>query len=386
MTLHFDCFAGISGDMALGALVDLGVEPQKLRAELQKLNIAPWTLDFTRDERCGISGTYAVVREAGGGKNSGHSHTHWSEIRAIIERAPLSAGAKARALEIFGCVAKAEAKVHGVSVDDVAFHEVGAIDSIIDIVGTAVCLDMLAPARITASAVELGGGTVNCAHGVLPVPAPATLEICAGLPVKSGGFEYEMTTPTGAAILAASVDEFIDAASWVEVKTAYGLGTRQLEKPNVLRASLRKETSKSQAGACREEERYMLETNIDDMTGEGFGFLMESLFEAGALDVSFIPCVMKKSRPATVVSVLCAPETRAALRSVLFRRSTTIGLREYPVRRYALRREERTVSGMRTKSVEFEGQRRTKIEYDDRAAYARKQDIPLDEAAKHFSV
>ena len=222
-TLHFDCFAGISGDMTLGALVDLGVDTRRLYRELDKLNLDGWSIDFVKEERCGITGTRAVVsienevsathtyhgceRHEHNGENYEHCRA-WRDIRALIERSGLSAGAKKRAVAIFSRVAAAEAEVHGVPVDEVTFHEVGALDSIIDIAGSAVCLDILKPDRITSSEIELGGGVVKCAHGVLNVPAPATLKLCEGLPVRTGGFNKEMPTPTGAAILAASVDEF----------------------------------------------------------------------------------------------------------------------------------------------------------------------------------
>ncbi|MDR1374908.1 MAG: LarC family nickel insertion protein, partial [Treponema sp.] len=288
-TLHFDCFAGISGDMALGAFADLGVDTAQVQAELEKLGLGGWKLDFRRDERCGICGTRAVVtvddhgdhgRDQGDhGRDQGHhgrdhGHHSWKEIRSLIEAAPLSAGAKRRALAIFVRIAEAESQVHGVPVEDIAFHEVGALDSIIDIVGAAVCLDLLKPDRITCSEIELGGGTVHCAHGELPVPAPATLILCRGLPVKTGGVRNEMTTPTGAAIIAASADAFTEAGAFTELKTGYGIGTRQLDRPNVLRLSWREEAAASSRGKpWITEELTLIETNIDDMTGEALGFL-----------------------------------------------------------------------------------------------------------------
>jgi uncharacterized protein (TIGR00299 family) protein len=457
-TLHFDCFAGISGDMTLGALVDLGVDPEDLRRELEKLGLSGWALEFRRDERGGISGLHAEVildgrtdhiahddevhghaedhehhhhhddehgHEHEHGQDhhhghDGHQHNTWKEIRGLIEKAPLRPGAKGRALEIFGRIAAAEAQVHGKPVEEVAFHEVGAMDSIIDIVGSAICLDLLAPDRITCGEVELGGGTVRCAHGILPVPAPATALLVRGMPVKTGGFNKEMTTPTGAAILAASVDEFITGPlSFRELKTGHGIGTRRMDRPNFLRISLRenpaslrdapvslRETPGSpgenpvsfrevsaplrEAAAGQDwnaEELILMEANIDDMTGEALGFLMESLFEAGALDVTFSPCVMKKSRPATLVSTLAPPAKLDALRRTLFTRSSTIGFRETVVRRLSLKRETQTLKGpfgeARRKMV-YLGDKalRGKIEYEDRAALARERSISLDEAER----
>jgi uncharacterized protein (TIGR00299 family) protein len=397
-TLHFDCFAGISGDMTLGAFIDLGVDPDELGRELDKLALDGWKLEFVRDERNGISGIRTIVedehaheyghhRYEGGGYSHTHEHRSWKDIRALIEKSALREGAKKRSLDMFTRIAEAESQVHGTAVDEVTFHEVGALDSIIDIAGTAVCLDILKPDKITSSAIELGGGTVQCAHGVLPVPVPATLILCRGLPVKTGGFQKEMTTPTGAAILAASVDAFTETASFTEIKTGYGIGRRKLEKPNVLRLSLREEAAEADGDLWNTEELTLIETNIDDMTGEALGFLMERLFAAGALDVTFSPCTMKKSRPGVVVSVLCAQQNLDALRRTLFRQSTAIGFREQTVRRLSLRRgmeTEETASGaVRRKSVFLGGEElRAKIEYEDRARVAREKNISLEEAER----
>jgi uncharacterized protein (TIGR00299 family) protein len=399
-TLHFDCFAGISGDMALGAFVDLGVDPGVLRTELAKLGVEGWTLEFHRDRRCGVSGIHAVV-ETGHAHDhpqdnhhgdSGGGHTSWREIRELIGASAISAGAKKRTLDIFSRIAGSEAQVHGVSADDITFHEVGALDSIIDIAGTAICLDLLKPDRITCGEIELGSGTVTCAHGTLPVPAPATLILCRGLPVRTGGFNREMTTPTGAAILAASVDEFTGFAGkpavFRETAAGYGLGSRNLDKPNVLRISWREEAvpaSPEGETPWAAEDLVLMETNIDDMSGEALGFLMENLFDAGALDVAFTPCVMKKSRPGTLVSVLCPPQKLETLRRTMFQRSTTIGFRETPVRRLFLRREERRFSGQageaREKTVFYDGAAlRSKIEYEDRARLARERGVSLETA------
>ncbi|MDR2096077.1 MAG: nickel pincer cofactor biosynthesis protein LarC [Treponema sp.] len=432
-TLHFDCYAGISGDMTLGALVDLGVDPDKLRSELVKLGVEGWHLEFTEDERCGIRGLHALVGIEGqpahavheegedapdhhshederhhthgehhghehqhphsrdhGGHDHSHDHNSWKEIRALIENSGISGGAKKRALDIFSRIAKAESEVHGVLEDEIRFHEVGALDSIIDVVGAAICLDMLKPDRITCGEIELGGGTVTCAHGILPVPAPAVQLLVRGLPVKTGGFNKEMTTPTGAAILAASVDEFISTARFTEIKTGIGIGTRKTDRPNVLRVSWREENPEPNARdhlPYNIEELTLIETNIDDMSGEALGFLMERLFDAGALDVTFSPCVMKKSRPGTIVSVLGSPQKLPALRTAMFEHSLAIGFREIPVRRLSLKREETKITGgfgeARCKTVYYGDRRlRSKIEFEDRARIARERNIPLDEAER----
>jgi uncharacterized protein (TIGR00299 family) protein len=431
--LHFDCYAGISGDMALGAFVDLGVDPGELIAGLETLGLSGWKLDFVREERCGISGTHALVElddpqhdrhdHEHGDHHHGHDHIHkpdhshepeythdhhhehgpghahegeqphnsWKEIRHLIEQAELPGGAKARALDIFSRIAVAEARAHGVPEGEVVFHEVGAMDSIIDIVGAAICLDLLRPERITCGEIELGGGEVKCAHGILPVPAPAVRFLTAGLPVRTGGFNKEMTTPTGAAILASCVDEFITGPlSFRETRTAFGIGTRKMEKPNVLQLSWRElEGAAAKAGEDQQpwisEELLLLEANIDDMTGEALGFLMERSFEAGALDVTFTPITMKKSRPGVAAAILCRRENANALRETLFRHSTTIGFRETTMRRLSLRRDIKTINGAfgsaREKiSYPGGGKTKSKIEYEDRARLAREKDISLDEA------
>jgi uncharacterized protein (TIGR00299 family) protein len=405
-TLHFDCFAGISGDMTLGALVDLGVDPEELRAELSKLGFGGWKLEFSGDTRCGITGTRAHVVIEDHHHEHGHEHRFWKDIRCLIENCGISPEAKKRALDIFSRIAAAESQVHGFPEDEITFHEVGALDSIIDIVGTAICLDSLKPDRISCGEIELGGGTVRCAHGELPVPAPATLILCRGLPVKTGGFDKEMTTPTGAAILAASVDEFIsprstagEARSFTEIKSAYGIGGRKLDKPNVLRVSWRDEAA-SPAKPWLSEELLLMEAAIDDMTGEELGFLMERFFASGALDVNLIPCVMKKSRPGTIVQILAPSETSApgvqdVLRELFFRLSSTAGFRETAVRRHSLRRKERVKKGkaaegeFRIKEVFYgktaEGEEavlRSKIEYEDRARLARERGVSLEEAKR----
>ncbi|MDR2419234.1 MAG: nickel pincer cofactor biosynthesis protein LarC, partial [Treponema sp.] len=316
-----------------------------------------------------------------------HVHRSWKDIRTLIEQSGISAGAKQRALAIFTRLAEAEAHVHGKAVDDVAFHEVGALDSIIDIVGTAICLDLLKPDRITCGELELGGGMVKCAHGILPVPAPATLILIRGMPVTSGGFNKEMTTPTGAAILAASVDEFVSVGRFTEIKTGYGIGSRRMERPNFLRVSWREETAPQPAPLWKTEELVLMEANIDDMSGEALGFLMESLFEAGALDVTFSPCTMKKSRPGVIVACLASPARLDGLRKTLFLRSSTIGFRETTVNRLTLRREETNVDGdfgsARVKTVFWEDKPlRSKVEYDDRARLAHERSVSLEEAER----
>ncbi len=339
--LYYDCFAGISGDMHLGAMVDLGVPVAHLEQELSLLKLEGFRLEHGRDKRKGIEGTAVrvVVDHPDNEKNRS-----LSVIEEIIENSMLAEEIRSRALDMFRRVARAEARVHGIELEEVHFHELGALDSIADIVGAAICQAYFKIDRILASPVQLGGGFVDCAHGTLPVPAPATAEILRGIPLKSGLVNYEACTPTGAAILASSVSEFGDLSMLRINATGYGIGQRDDEHiPNVLRVYL------AEMEAPEEEEKLradversgslMLECNIDDMNPEWYTALLPSLYDAGARDVFLTPVQMKKSRPAHVLSVLCDQETADAIRHVIFSQSTTIGLRQYSVERYMLRRE-----------------------------------------------
>jgi pyridinium-3,5-bisthiocarboxylic acid mononucleotide nickel chelatase len=333
--LYYDCFAGISGDMNLGALVDLGVPEAHLEKELSKLNIEGFRLEVKRDMRKGISGTkVTVVIE----NPENEKHRHLRHIEELINNSTLSDRIKEKSLAIFMKVAEAEAKVHNIDIQKVHFHEVGALDSIADIVGAAICQEYLAVDEIHSSPVQLGGGFVKCAHGTMPVPAPATAEIVRGLPVKTGLVEYEATTPTGAAILAATVDKFSAYMELVVKKTGYGIGQRDGEIPNILRAYLA-EDSAQHTEDLSVGDAIMLECNMDDMNPEWYSHVTGMLFEAGAADVFMIAIVMKKSRPGHMLSVLCKQDTVGKMKEILFRESSSIGLREYTIKKNELRRE-----------------------------------------------
>ncbi|MEL7587262.1 MAG: nickel pincer cofactor biosynthesis protein LarC [Prolixibacteraceae bacterium] len=333
--LYYDCFAGISGDMNLGALIDLGVDSAFLQTEMARLNIPGFHLDIRKDQRRGISGTKAdVVIE----NQENEKHRHLRHIEEIIRASSLPEKVKVLSLKIFNEVAVAEGKVHQVPKEHVHFHEVGALDSIADIVGAAICLDYLKVDKIYSSPVQLGGGTVKCAHGIMPVPAPATAEILKNIPIRSGLVNYEATTPTGAAILAATVDEFTEVNSFRILKTGYGIGTRDTEVPNVLRVFLCEEAGSGHAD-LQTAEAVVLECNIDDMNPEHYDFILDQLFQAGASDAWLTPVIMKKSRPANVLSVLCAGHLTSQMKTVIFTNSTSIGIREYRVKKNMLRRE-----------------------------------------------
>lgn len=333
--LYYDCFAGISGDMNLGALVDLGVDAAYLEEELGKLNIEGFHLKVEPDMRKGISGTkVSVVVE----NQENEKHRHLSHIEDLINSSKLSDRIKKKSLEIFDRVAVAEAKVHNISKEKVHFHEVGALDSIADIVGAAICQEYLEVDEIHSSPVQLGGGMVKCAHGLMPVPAPATAEIVEAMPVKLGLVDYEATTPTGAAILAATVDSFSESMDLTIAKTGYGIGQRDGEIPNVLRVYLG-ESQNERVEDVMEEEAVMLECNLDDMNPELYTHVMDLLFQAGAAEVFMTPVVMKKSRPGHILSVLCNRDTVAYMKEILFKDTSSIGLRELSLKKSMLRRE-----------------------------------------------
>jgi len=381
--LYYDCFAGISGDMNLGAMVDLGVDPDYLKTELQKLNIEGFHLEIQKDIRRGVSGTKATVVIE---NPENEKHRHLRHVEELVNQSNLSPEVKAMSLKIFDLIAVAEGKVHNISKERVHFHEVGALDSIADIVGAAICLDYLKVDKVMSSPIQLGGGMVKCAHGIMPVPAPATTEIVQNVPVKTGLIQHEATTPTGAAILVATVDEFTDKIDFKIQKTAYGIGQRDVsEVPNVLRVFL-SDTNES-TNQTKLEEAWILECNIDDMNPEWYDHLFGKLFDAGASDVFLTPIIMKKSRPANMLSVLCSQNIVSEMKSIIFNNSTTIGLREYPVIKTVLDRQEKEIETelgkVRVKCSYFQGKEiRFKPEFEDLKKLATLHGLSLNEVEK----
>ena len=371
--------------MNLGALVDLGVDETHLKTELEKLNIQGFHLEVKKDQRRGISGTKVdVIVE----NPDNEKHRHLRHVEEIINGSSLSDSVKANALKIFDLIAVAEAKIHNISKERVHFHEVGALDSIADIVGAAVCLDYLKVDKVMSSSIQLGGGMVKCAHGIMPVPAPATAEITTNVPVKTGLVNHEATTPTGAAILVATVDEFTDRNDFKIIKTAYGIGNRDSEVPNVLRVFLAEYADVKQD--VKTERAVVLESNIDDMNPEHYDFILEQLFNAGASDAWLVPVIMKKSRPGVTLAVLCREELKPALIEIIFRHSTSIGIREYGVTKNMLRREELTVDTIfgqvRIKQSYFDGKLvRSKPEAEDCKKLAEKHKISISEIEKEIN-
>ncbi|MEP6741272.1 MAG: nickel pincer cofactor biosynthesis protein LarC [bacterium] len=329
-TLYFDCFAGASGDMILGALVAAGVDQQKLKDQLALLGVAGYAIDFETVNRSGISATYARVQTA-----HEHSHRHVSDILKIIYESRLSEGVKENAAKIFSRLAEAEARVHNEPIEQVHFHEVGALDAIIDVVGAAISFDLLGIEHFVCSPLHVGSGMVDMDHGRFPVPPPAVTELLKGAPFYSTEIKGELLTPTGAAIITTVCSQFGALPQLKLEQTGYGAGTRQYEKfPNVLRVLIGETEGRQRS----EAQLWMLETNVDDMSPQVFGHVMERAFELGALDCYFTPIQMKKNRPGVLLSLLCREDERVSLMDLLFNETTTLGIRSYQVDRRALER------------------------------------------------
>ena len=373
--LLYDCFSGISGDMHIGAMADLGVPEDYLQGELAKLRLASeFELVLAPARKMGITGTRATVRLR---EDAPRPHRRLAHIVEIIQEARYPGPVETRAVAIFQALAEAEAGIHGIGVDEVHFHEVGATDAIVDIVAAALGLDWLGVERAWARPVEVGGGMVRCAHGLMPVPAPATAALLEGAPCSYGRVEAETTTPTGAAILRGTVDTFAEPEGFTAARIAYGIGQKDFAIPNVLRVMLG--TADADAAAPYETETNVeIDCNVDDMSPEAFQPLIEGLFEAGARDVMVTPGLMKKSRPAHRVSVLAHPDDLAAVVERLVRDSTTIGVRFRDVRKWMLPRETVTVptsfGDVRVKVATLpDGRRRWKPEHDDLLRLARER-------------
>ena len=427
---YFDCFSGISGDMVLGALVDAGASLAAIEAELRKLKLPGWSISAEKIHRGAIVATQVKVhpsedhagehaggehRHSHGGEptrgpdavrpSSGqehvatpahehgtHSHEHHAhhhhhrgltEIVRMIDGAGLAPRAAERAKHIFQRLGEAEAKVHGIAIEKVHFHEVGAVDSIVDIVGAAIGFDLLGISEFACSAMDVGGGQVNTEHGLLPVPAPATVELLRGVPTHSSGIKRELVTPTGAAIATTLASEFGVIPAMRLRAIGYGAGSADLvEKPNVLRLlvgeRIESETGKWDAPVT------VIETNVDDMSPQIYGYFAEKALAAGALDVFSTPAHMKKNRPGLLVTILSEQENVWSLIDLVFRETTTIGVRTYDVRRKTLDRElvpvETRFGTVRMKVSRMNGSLLTATpEYDDCQVIAAERSVPLKE-------
>ena len=417
--LYYDCFSGISGDMNLGALLDLGIDKEYLIDELSKLNLDGYEIKVSRGIRKGIEGTKVDVvlqehhqehihnldeaEHAHGHEEDNHNHhehRNLKDIKGIIEGSDLNSKIKELSMKVFMKVARAEAKVHGKPLYEIHFHEVGAVDSIVDIVGAAICLNYLNVDKIVSSSVELGGGFVKCAHGLIPVPAPATVEILKGIPVKFGAVPFETTTPTGAAILAANVDEFKDDNNFIVNKIGYGIGNRDTEIPNVLRVMLVEQANKKVKHINKLDQvdkteydneiyEHIIECNIDDMNSELYEFIIDKLFYEGALDVYLTPIIMKKGRPSIKISVLCNDEKVEKIKEILFRETTTFGVRSFKVNKTKLQRKFMKVSTshgeVTVKEAYYKGEKiKSKLEYEECKKIAQSKGIPISEVYKQL--
>jgi len=415
--LYFDCFSGLAGDMTLGAMVDLGLDVDALRTALASLPVEGWTLEAHPRMKMGIAGTHlhievggetegpAVTLEETGHGAHGHGHDdglehahsgvghdpeshehahhrHYSDIVRIIEGGALPSPVVSRALAAFDAIADAEARVHGVPKESVHFHEVGAVDSIIDIVGVSWGLYQLGIDRIESAPPPMGRGFMRCAHGTMPLPAPATLEILKGLPIAPCTLERELVTPTGAAFLRAWADRIGGFPEMVVEGIGWGAGNADFpDRPNLLRLVL------GRTDAAR-PDCYVVETNLDDLNPEWAGYVLEKLFEAGVLDAWFVPLQMKKNRPGIMVGALVDLAHREAVEGILLAESSAIGLRRYPVSRNVLPRRTEQVQtpfGSVAVKVAHRGGRvlNAAPEYEDCARVARSNGIPLKTVYQH---
>jgi uncharacterized protein (TIGR00299 family) protein len=372
--LHFDCFSGISGDMTLAALIDAGIDPGSIRAALDSFGL-PIALEIEKVKRNGIAATYVNVVAP-----DQEEYRFLPDVEAILAKGKLTPRQRDLALAIFRKLAVAEAAVHGMPVDRVHFHEVGALDSIADIAGAAVAIDLLGVDRITCRSVPPGSGSVKCAHGLMPVPAPATAHLLKGMPLAQAPVTGELVTPTGAAILATVVNEFTDQPAMTVERIGCGAGKKDFwEQPNVLRVFIG--TAASAAAADESDTVTVLETSLDDVSPEVIGYAFDRLFGAGALDVFAAPVHMKKNRPGTLLTVIAPADAVAALEAILFRETGTFGIRRHTATRSKLRREAVTVSTpwgpVKAKRGWRDDVELVTPEYDDCARVARENDVPL---------
>jgi uncharacterized protein (TIGR00299 family) protein len=329
-TLYFDCFAGASGDMILGAAVAAGVDPDALRQQLSLLKIEGFSIDFEKVTKSGLSATLARVHTV-----HEHKHRHLADITRIIGDSRFSNSVKERALAVFTRLAEAEARVHNEPVERVHFHEVGALDAIVDVVGAAICFELLKIDRFVCSPLHVGSGTVEMAHGRFPVPPPAVTELLKGTPYYSTEIKGELVTPTGAAIITSVCEDYGPMPLMKVELTGYGAGAREYEKfPNALRIVIGEVATVSPAEECL----LMIETNIDDASPQIIGHVMDQAFVLGARDCYFTPVQMKKNRPGVLLSILCDRGHKEAVMEMLFNETTTLGVRSYEVNRRALER------------------------------------------------
>ncbi len=370
---YLDCASGVSGDMMLGALIDAGVDLTQVQAGIDSLGLPSCQLATEEVKKKGFRALQLTVEH-----EPEHAHRHLHHIVTMIEGSTLTPSQRELALRIFNRLAQAEAKVHGSTIEKVHFHEVGAVDSIADIVGSAIAWDLLGVDKIVCSAVPTGTGFVQIAHGRCSIPAPATGELLQGVPIAASKVEGELTTPTGAAIVSTLVDEFGPLPAMTISATGYGAGQTDFEHPNLLRLLV----GETASGNLDGDQIVLLETNLDDTPGEAIGYCVEKLWHAGALDVTTSALQMKKSRPGVLLSVQCRPADADRLAEIVFRETTTLGLRRSSTQRQTLPRRQTSISTTWGKIAGItatlpDGSERFSPEYDSCRTIADKENVPL---------
>jgi uncharacterized protein (TIGR00299 family) protein len=380
---HFDCFSGISGDMTLGALIDAGADLRAIESELRKLGLEGWSISAEKVKRGQIFATHVNVATT-----EGHHHRGLSVILGRIEKAQLAPRAAERARRIFTRLAESEAKVHNMPVEQVHFHEVGAVDSIIDIVGSAIGFELLGIDEFSCSPLDVGAGQVKTAHGLLPIPAPATADLLKGAPIYSSGIQKELVTPTGAAIATTLSTSHAKIPEMTVRAIGYGAGSADFsEKANVMRLLIGERESAAPGKNVHnlsDAPVTVIETNVDDMSPQIYGYFVERALASGALDVFSTPVQMKKNRPGILITILCEPAHSRGLTDLLFSETTTIGVRIHEVQRRTLARDflrvETAFGEVRMKLSRMNGSiLNATPEYDDCQRIAAEKGIPLKE-------
>ncbi|MBW1763893.1 MAG: nickel pincer cofactor biosynthesis protein LarC [Deltaproteobacteria bacterium] len=371
---YLDCFSGVSGDMFLGALIDAGLIFEELERVIRSLPFDGYTIEATRSMKNGLSATrFNVIQE-----HKEHEHRGLTHIKEIIQSGDLSRDVKEQSIYVFEAIAREEGKIHNKSPDEIHFHEVGAVDSIIDIVGVVFAIEALGIKSISASRIPLGSGLINSGHGIIPVPAPATVALLRGVPVYDSGLEFEMVTPTGAALVSAIADSFGTLPPMIIEAVGYGAGMRDLpDRPNLLRVIIGESAQDKHTDTVA-----IIEANLDDTNPEWVGFLMDRLFDGGALDVVFCPIQMKKNRPGIQIQVIVNPDNLDALMEIIFSETTTIGARFRYCQRRTLERSLVEIESpwgiMQVKKViKTDGSSSLMPEYEACRRIAEEQDIPL---------
>ena len=392
--LYLDCSMGAAGDMLMAALYELLDDKQAFLDMMRSLGLPGIEISAEPVVKCGITGTHMKVLVHGSEEldalhdhlhehahehshdHEHHHHTDLHEIEHLLSHLDLPQTVQDDALAVYRRIAEAESKVHGTTVDQIHFHEVGTLDALADVVGVCLLMHLLAPEKVYASSVHVGSGQVRCAHGILPVPAPATALLLSGVPIYGGGIQGELCTPTGAALLTHFVTKFGELPAMRLLKSGYGMGTKDFPAANCVRAMLGEQDAPT-------EEILELSCNLDDCTGEAIGFAMERLLDAGALDVYWTSVGMKKNRPGILLTCMCRPLDREKMVELLFRHTTTLGVRESAFRRYTLSRESKTIQtpdgDIRVKVSTGYGVAREKPEFEDLAKIARKTGKSLSE-------